>query len=78
MATSPIGSCPSISAASPTAIASTRSSWPAAHPRILGALLDLAVAVARTLPDIALATRPRTADFARIVAAVDQVLGTNG
>jgi hypothetical protein len=52
--------------------------WPAAHPRILGALLDLAVAVARALPDVELATRPRMADFARVVAAVDDVLGTNG
>ena len=55
--------------------------WPAwtdAHPRILGALLNLAAAVTRTLPTITLDARPRMADFARIVAAVDTVLGTAG
>jgi hypothetical protein len=55
--------------------------WPAwtdAHPRILGAVLDLAAAVTRTLPTITLDARPRMADFARIVAAVDTVLGTAG
>ena len=55
--------------------------WPAwthAHPRILGAILNLAVAATHALPTIKLATKPRMADFARILAAVDHVLGTSG
>jgi hypothetical protein len=52
--------------------------WTAAQPRILGALLDLAAAVMLTLPTVTLASRPRMADFARIIRAVDTVLGTNG
>jgi hypothetical protein len=50
----------------------------AAHPAILGAILDLTSAVLRALPSIRLARRPRMADFGRILAAVDAVLGTNG
>jgi hypothetical protein len=49
-----------------------------AQARILGALLDLAVSVAKVLPSVALTSSPRMADFARIVAAVDCVLGTDG
>jgi hypothetical protein len=52
--------------------------WRTAHPRILGALLDLAAGVARMLPSIRLASKPRMADFARILAAVDQVIGSEG
>jgi hypothetical protein len=48
------------------------------HARILGAVLDLAASVARVLPSVALGSSPRMADFARIVAAVDAVLGTDG
>jgi hypothetical protein len=50
--------------------------WSQAHPRILGALLDLACGVLRTLPSVHLGRKPRMADFARRLAAVDQVLGT--
>jgi len=49
-----------------------------AHPRLLGALLDLAVAVLaerRTMPRPEL---PRMADYGMVLAAVDRVLGTNG
>lgn len=52
--------------------------WAQAHPRILGALLDLAVRVLRVLPGMTVADLPRMADFARVLAAVDQVLGTDG
>lgn len=52
--------------------------WNDAHPRILGAILTMAASVARVLPSVRLDSKPRMADFARIVAAVDKVLGTNG
>jgi hypothetical protein len=55
--------------------------WPAwreAHPVILGALLDLAAAVLARLPSVQLASKPRMADFAKIAAAVDAILGTAG
>lgn len=52
--------------------------WEQAHPRILGALLDLAAGVAGVLPSVRLATSPRMADFARVLAAVDQILDTKG
>lgn len=51
--------------------------WADAHPRVLGALLDLAVKVRTVLPGVQLESMPRMADFARVVAAVDQVLGTD-
>jgi len=53
--------------------------WPAwhdAHPLILGALLDLAADVMSRLPTVHLERKPRMADFARIVAAVDEIGGT--
>lgn len=52
--------------------------WKAAWPRLLGALLDLAVQVMAVLPSVHLDELPRMADFARVLAAVDQVLGTDG
>ncbi|MDP9397155.1 MAG: ATP-binding protein, partial [Actinomycetota bacterium] len=52
--------------------------WREAHPRILGALLDLASGVLAALPNVRLERLPRMADFARILAAVDAVLGTDG
>ena len=52
--------------------------WDDAHPRILGALLDLAAQVLKVLPDVVLKDPPRMADFARILAAVDQIQGTTG
>jgi len=52
--------------------------WEKAHPRLLGALLDLAAGVAGVLPSVRLARKPRMADYARVLAAVDQVLGTDG
>ncbi|MEJ8573467.1 hypothetical protein [Microbaculum marinum] len=55
--------------------------WPryrVAHPRILGSILDLAASVNRVLPSVSLGKKPRMADFALILAAVDEILGTNG
>jgi hypothetical protein len=52
--------------------------WLEAHPRILGAVLDLAAGVAGALPSVRLGRYPRMADFARILAAVDGVLCTEG
>jgi hypothetical protein len=52
--------------------------WADAHPRILGALLDLAVKTLAAMPNIDLVDPPRMADFARVLAGVDEVLGTEG
>jgi hypothetical protein len=52
--------------------------WNEAHPKILGALLDLTVKVLAELPTITLDTMPRMADFARVLAAVDRVNKTDG
>jgi integrase len=46
-----------------------------AHPAILASLFDLLVKVLRVLPDVTLTHRPRMADFARVLAAVDHVTG---
>jgi hypothetical protein len=51
--------------------------WREVHPRILGALLDLTTEVLAVLPTIELPRLPRMADFAGVVAAVDQVRHTN-
>lgn len=53
-------------------------SWDKAHPRILGAVLDLATSVTSVLSSVRLESKPRMADFAELLAAVDRVLGTNG
>lgn len=53
-------------------------SWDKAHARILGAVLDLAARVARVESSVRLGNKPRMADFARVLAAVDQILGTQG
>jgi hypothetical protein len=52
--------------------------WRDAHPRILGAVLDLAASVARVFPSVRPTSKPRMADFGRILACVDAVLGTKG
>jgi hypothetical protein len=46
-----------------------------AHAAILASLFDLLSKVLKVLPDVVLTERPRMADFARILAAVDQVQG---
>jgi hypothetical protein len=52
--------------------------WTQDQPRIFGDLLSLAAKLIKRLPSVRLASSPRMADFARILAAVDQILGTNG
>ncbi|WP_199843966.1 ATP-binding protein [Streptomyces albireticuli] len=46
-----------------------------AHPAILASLFDLLARVLKALPDVTLTERPRMADFARVLAAVDRVTG---
>jgi hypothetical protein len=46
-----------------------------ARPYALGALLDLTAHVLKALPDVHVQDAPRMADFARILAAIDQVTG---
>ncbi|MHB8324790.1 MAG: ATP-binding protein [Candidatus Dormibacteria bacterium] len=48
----------------------------AAHPALLGALLDLAAQVLAALPSLQLRESPRMADFAHVLGALDLVLGT--
>ncbi len=55
-----------------------RNRWDEAHAGILGAILDLTAKVIRLLPSVELASKPRMADFARILAAVDTVMETTG
>ena len=52
--------------------------WRQAHPLIFGALLAEIADVIRTLPSLRLASKPRMADFAHVLAAVDQLHGTDG
>ena len=52
--------------------------WQEAHPRILTGVIDLAVGVLQNIPLVQLDHKPRMADFAHILAAVDMVLGTSG
>ena len=52
--------------------------WAQQRPAIFGALLDLAARVHRRLPDVKVQRPPRMADFARVLAAVDAELGTDG
>ena len=52
--------------------------WQQTHPQILGALLAVIAGVIRTLPSVRLANKPRMADFASVLAALDQLQGTNG
>jgi 5S rRNA maturation endonuclease (ribonuclease M5) len=49
-----------------------------AHPRILAALFDLVAEVLAVLPNITIEKPPRMASFAKVVAAVDRVRGTEG
>lgn len=58
--------------------ADLESRWQQARPRVSGALLTLAASVASALPYVRLERSPRMADFARVLAAVDEVLGTEG
>ncbi len=48
-----------------------------ARPRVLGALLDLTAQVLAAMPNVHLTEMPRMADFAHILAAVDEVASMN-
>ena len=50
--------------------------WDALRPGLVGALLDLLAAVLARLPEVELGAKPRMADFACVLAAVDAVRGT--
>ena len=52
--------------------------WEQQRGQILGAILDLAVQVLNLLPSVELMSKPRMADFAKILWAVDRSLGTKG
>lgn len=54
-----------------------RAAFTAARPRIFGALLDLLADVLERLPRVRPADLPRMADFGRVLAAVDELRGTN-
>ena len=47
-------------------------------PSVLGGLLDLLAAVLKVLPQVSLPSHSRLADFERVLAAIDEVRGTNG
>lgn len=52
--------------------------WDEAYPLIFGGLLDLASATMQALPDVALDEKPRMADFAEVLAAIDLATGSTG
>ena len=52
--------------------------WADAHPDILGGLLTLAAQVHRWLASAAVTNLPRMADYARVLTAIDEMLGTEG
>ncbi|MBI3213169.1 MAG: hypothetical protein HYZ38_05075 [Mycobacterium sp.] len=52
--------------------------WETARPRVLGGLLDLAAKVHQRLPAVKVDDLPRMADFAKVLAAVDEIHGTEG
>ena len=52
--------------------------WAKEWPDILGGLLTLAAAVHHRLPSITVTDLPRMADYANVLAAVDQICGTDG
>lgn len=54
------------------------SQWHQLHPRLFGALLDLAARVKAVSATLRLESSPRMADFALVLAAVDEVQGTTG
>lgn len=52
--------------------------WEQARPEVFAALLDLAAKVHQLLPTIDVPDLPRMADYAKVLAAVDQVMKTDG
>ncbi|HXH58917.1 hypothetical protein [Iamia sp.] len=57
--------------------ADLRAAYTDGAPRFFAALLTLTSKVLEALPTVSLAERPRMADFAKVLAAVDIVLGTD-
>jgi hypothetical protein len=57
--------------------AEVRRAWEAVRAGALGGVLDLAAAVLRELPTIELVEKPRMADFATVLAALDMIRGTS-
>ena len=51
--------------------------WVEIFPQVFGALLELCCQVLRTLPTVNLKSMPRMADFARYLAALDEIRGTD-
>jgi len=47
----------------------------AVRPAVLGALFDVLACVLAVLPGVRLESMPRMADFARVLAAVDETQG---
>jgi hypothetical protein len=52
--------------------------WTRDHPHIFAGLLSLAAELIRRLLSVRLTSSPRMADFALILAGIDQILGTDG
>jgi hypothetical protein len=52
--------------------------WGQAYPAIFGALLDLAAQVHAQLPSVRLDCLPRMADYAKVLACIDEILHTEG
>lgn len=52
--------------------------WAQAWPRVLGSLLDLVAGVLKVRPGLRLTKTPRMADFAYVLAALDEIQGTDG
>ena len=47
--------------------------WKSTYPGVFGALLDLCARAKAAMPDVALTSVPRMADFATVLAAIDRV-----
>lgn len=52
--------------------------WDEAYPSMVGGLFDLVAKTLEKLPEVDLAEKPRMADFAEVLAAVDLATGANG
>jgi len=57
--------------------ADLEATWAEVYPSIFGAMLDLLSQVLRILPSIRLESMPRMADFARYLAGLDEIRGTD-
>ena len=69
---------PRIQANQRRAEAELAEAWAEAAPYVLGGLLDLAAQVHEILPTITITELPRMADYAIVLGAVDQILGSAG